>query len=304
MLDALESGLRLVDASGYFIILTILVVLAVGIALTFAIRARYGALSADLHAHAGTGAFDSAALRQIASAALAAHERGTQEINTQVIIEQGVQSELRHLLIGERFLRSCTGLLIILGLVGTFYGLTLSIGKLAALIGGDPADVTEITETLTAGLTQALAGMSVAFSTSLFGIVSAIVMTLVSVFFNVVDRRAEVLGQIESYVDNVLLPATRGAARASGLIDAGGSGVSGRTSTNLDGSVLALGQTVVQLQGVVAHFERALQTFSNDTRSFQEFNLHLKDNVQRMSLSFGDLSDALKEHARAIKPRD
>jgi hypothetical protein len=304
MLDALASGLQLVDASGYFIIVAILVVLGVGIVLTFAIRARYRALSVDLRTHSSTGAFDSAVLRQIASDALAAHERGTEEINTQVIIEQGVQNGLRHLLIGERFLRSCTGLLIILGLVGTFYGLTLSIGKLAALIGGDPADVAEITETLTAGLTQALAGMSVAFSTSLFGIVSAIVMTLVSVFFNVLDRRAEVLGQIESYVDNVLLPATRAESRAAGLADARGPTLLGTGSTNLDGSVVALGHTVAQLQSAVAHFESALQTFAHDTRSFQEFNLHLKDNVQRMSLGFGDLSEALKEHARAIKARD
>ena len=42
-------------------------------------------------------------------------------------------------------------------------------------------------------------------------------------------------------------------------------------------------------------FESALGAFSAGTRDFSEFNAHLKDNVQRMSLSFGDLSDALKD---------
>ena len=46
---------------------------------------------------------------------------------------------------------------------------------------------------------------------------------------------------------------------------------------------------------------RALATFSASTRDFTEFNAHLKDNVQRMSLSFGDLSDTLKSQVVALK---
>ena len=53
----------------------------------------------------------------------------------------------------------------------------------------------------------------------------------------------------------------------------------------------------------MAQFENALETFATNTRDFQEFNLHLKDNVQRMSLGFGDLTEALKEHLRALGPR-
>jgi hypothetical protein len=282
MRDALESGLSLVDVSGYFIIATILVVLAIGVAATLLIRQRYGALISDLHEHQRTGAFASPVLRQIAHDALEAQKRSPHDVNTQVIIEHAFQAGLRPLLLGERFLKASTGLLIILGLVGTFYGLTLSIGKLAALVGGDVTDTSQITETLTAGLTQALSGMSVAFSTSLFGIVSAIIMTLFSVFFSVVDRRAEVLAQLENYLDNALLSAARAPNEPSGA---------------------ALSQSVAQLEGVVAQFDAALQTFAANTRDFHEFNLHLKDNVQRMSLGFGDLSETLKEHARALKGR-
>jgi hypothetical protein len=68
--------------------------------------------------------------------------------------------------------------------------------------------------------------------------------------------------------------------------------------------VSAFGQTVDRLDGTVAHFESALQTFATTTRDFREFNLHLKDNVQRMSLSFGDLSETLKQHASALTPRN
>ena len=47
----------------------------------------------------------------------------------------------------------------------------------------------------------------------------------------------------------------------------------------------------------MTRFESALETFATTTRDFHEFNLHLKDNVQRMSLSFADLSEVLKSSA-------
>ena len=52
---------------------------------------------------------------------------------------------------------------------------------------------------------------------------------------------------------------------------------------------------------VVERFESALGAFSGSTRDFTEFNAHLKDNVQRMSLSFGDLGDTLRTQIRALK---
>ncbi|MET0410976.1 MAG: hypothetical protein ABW217_06750, partial [Polyangiaceae bacterium] len=58
--------------------------------------------------------------------------------------------------------------------------------------------------------------------------------------------------------------------------------------------VVGFGASVAQLSSAVDQFEAALTTFAGTTRDFREFNLHLKDNVQRMSLSFGDFSEALK----------
>jgi hypothetical protein len=48
-------------------------------------------------------------------------------------------------------------------------------------------------------------------------------------------------------------------------------------------------------------FGAALQTFAGTTRDFKEFNLHLKDNVQRMSLSFADASEAVKHHVHTLQ---
>jgi methyl-accepting chemotaxis protein len=289
MRDALFQSLSLLNVSGYLIIATILALLGLGIFATFAIRKRYEQIAADLREHgheADVASFEAAVLNQIVRDTRRALERHPGDVNTQAIIDHGFQSELKGLLIGERFVKASTSLVIILGLVGTFYGLTLSIGKLAALVSSDVGDASLITSSLTAGLTQALTGMSVAFSTSLFGIVAAIVMTLLGVFLNVADARTALMAQVEAYLDNSVLSAT---------------GAPG--PERLDRMVNSFGQTVERLEGSVIHFEQALQTFASNTRDFQEFNAHLKDNVQRMSLGFADMGEALKEHARALRSR-
>jgi hypothetical protein len=295
MNESLVQSLTLIDFSGYLIIGTIVLLLGLSILLTVILRARYGSISADLKANGrGTGsAFQAGVLNAISRDAMEALRRSPSEINTQAIIEHNLQQELRGMLIGERLVKASTGLMIILGLVGTFYGLTLSIGRLSALISGEAADASTITESLTAGLTQALTGMSVAFATSLFGIAAAIVMTLLTVFLSIADRRTALMAQIEAYLDNVLLSGARPAGA--------GLGVPGAGSGDLGALVGAFGQSVAQLDQSMQRFETALTAFSTTTRDFREFNAHLKDNVQRMSLSFGDLSETLKDHVRSLR---
>jgi hypothetical protein len=283
--------------------------LVAGLVRTLIIRARYAAFAAELVRHDDSpGSFESAFLSRVARDALAAHRAAGADINTQGLVEQTVQSELRGLLIGERFVRSATGLVIILGLVGTFYGLSSSIGRLTSLLAGKTPAGADVTASLTEGLTQTLSGMSVAFSASLFGIVSAIVLTLLGVFLNIGDRRVALMVQIENYLDNVLFARLRGGAvvgAASGHAHAG-QPLGG--APQLAGLLAGFGESVARLEGAVVSFESALGGFATSTRDFREFNHHLKDNIQRMSLSFGDLSDSLKQQAVAIssalRPRD
>lgn len=76
------------------------------------------------------------------------------------------------------------------------------------------------------------------------------------------------------------------------------------TDGRFDALVGNFGQAVVRLEGVVGQFESALGTFAGNTRDFREFNTHLKDNIQRMSLQFGDLSEVLKTEAGNLRGRD
>ncbi|MEQ8370008.1 MAG: flagellar motor protein MotA [Alphaproteobacteria bacterium] len=75
--------------------------------------------------------------------------------------------------------RYIIGLLIFLGLLGTFWGLLRTIGAVGGLIAGLDtvnADAADFIETLTRGLQAPLGGMGTAFSSSLFGLAGALVL--------------------------------------------------------------------------------------------------------------------------------
>jgi len=280
------------DVRGYVIVSAILLIFLISALTTLGVRARYRRIAADLMEKSGVVPFESSLLRQIVEEV---SERARVSLggppNVQAIIEHNFQQHLRGALLGERFVRSSTGLVIILGLVGTFYGLSMSIGKLVKLLSADSGTV-DITQALTVGLTDTLSGMSVAFTSSLAGIAAAIVLTLLSVLLNVASARTSLMLQIETYLDRLL-------SAEPGLQPAAGAPALAATQ---EARVLAalmqnFGQSVTQLDGTVTRFESALSSFAATTRDFREFNLHLKDNVQRMSLSFADLSEVLKAQA-------
>ena len=75
--------------------------------------------------------------------------------------------------------RYMTGVLIFLGLLGTFWGLLTTVGAVGAIIDGlqiGSGDGPSIFESLKAGLRQPLSGMGTAFSSSLFGLAGALVL--------------------------------------------------------------------------------------------------------------------------------
>lgn len=75
--------------------------------------------------------------------------------------------------------RYMTGLLIFLGLLGTFWGLLLTIGSVADVIGTmsvGSGDLNQLFNQLKTGLARPLEGMGTAFSTSMLGLAGALVL--------------------------------------------------------------------------------------------------------------------------------
>lgn len=75
--------------------------------------------------------------------------------------------------------RYLMGLLVFLGLLGTFWGLSQTIGSIANVIGGldiSGAKVEEAFQTMKLGLQSPLAGMGTAFSCSMFGLAGSLII--------------------------------------------------------------------------------------------------------------------------------
>ncbi len=254
MPNPILDGLSLIDSTGRIILATTIATLLAAIGCHGFLRARYAALEHDLRQGAGTRTgFAHPVLNRIAERAQDSARR-SREPNSQAVIEEGFQSGFHTLLLAERFVRAATGLVIILGLLGTFYGLTMSIGRLVHLVSGDTAAAADVTQAVTGGLTQALTGMAVAFSNSLVGILSAVVLTVLGVVSNVTDRRTSLMVQLETYLDRVL------SEPVSARVD-------------IAASLAGFGESVARLEGAVGRFESALHRFSANTKDLREVHL-------------------------------
>ncbi|MFN3449764.1 MAG: flagellar motor protein MotA, partial [Roseococcus sp.] len=113
--------------------------------------------------------------------------------------------------------RYMTGLLIFLGLLGTFWGLLLTIAAVAEVIGAmrlSGGEAMELFDQLKAGLAEPLRGMGVAFSSSLFGLAGALVLGFL-------DLTA---GQAQSRFATELEDWLAGHALLSGGLSEGGAG--------------------------------------------------------------------------------
>lgn len=115
--------------------------------------------------------------------------------------------------------RYMTGLLIFLGLLGTFWGLLLTIASVSDVIGGmsvGSGDLNQLFNQLKIGLAQPLKGMGTAFSSSMLGLAGALVLGFL-------DLTA---GQAQNRFYNELEEWLAGITRlSSGVLgDAGGEG--------------------------------------------------------------------------------
>lgn len=113
--------------------------------------------------------------------------------------------------------RYLSGGLVMLGLIGTFYGLLLTIGGVREVIGSLSADPSTDTVALLAGLKERLAvplgGMSTAFSSSLFGLLGSLALAFLELqLFHALNHMH---ARLESLVVSELIPLWRPAGRAA-----------------------------------------------------------------------------------------
>jgi hypothetical protein len=169
---------------------------------------------------------------------------------------------------GREILRYLGGLLILLGLLGTFWGLIDTLSAIGRVIqsmragGGDPA---VLFEELKSGLAVPLSGIGLSFSASLFGLAGSVVIGFLDLqagqaqnrFYNELENWLAVTTDIEPAGSARSDQAADLAAALMRLTAAVNEGAGGRAATQ------AMGNLAEGVQGLVQHM-RAEQQMIRD----------------------------------------
>ena len=197
--------------------------------------------------------------------------------------------------------RYMTGLLIFLGLLGTFWGLLKTVGAVSEVIGGmsvGSGDVNAMFEQLKSGLTKPLAGMSTAFSASMFGLSGALVLGFL-------DLTA---GQAQNRFFNELEEWLAGLTRlSSGVLaegDGGGSvpvyvqALLEQTAENMEGLQRILGrgeERSGQANQAVMGLTERIGTLTDSMRASQQLMLRIAETQAQLGPALARLADARHE---------
>jgi len=195
--------------------------------------------------------------------------------------------------------RYMTGLLIFLGLLGTFWGLLRTVGAVSAVIHGmtiGSGDIAQLFAQLKAGLAQPLAGMGIAFSASMFGLSSALILGFL-------DLTA---GQAQNRFFNELEEWLAGQTRLSSGVLADGEGsvpvyvqaLLEQTAENMEGlqTILSRGEDgrIQANQAMLALTER-LGMFADTMRTNQQLMLRIAETQSALGPALQRLAEARSE---------
>ena len=119
---------------------------------------------------------------------LPALERGTLAPAQAVSVLESIAVRLDD---GREVLRYLSGLLVFLGLLGTFWGLLDTVGSVGGVIKSlrTGAEAGVLFDELKAGLSAPLAGMGLSFSSSLFGIAGSLILGFLDLQVGQAHRR-------------------------------------------------------------------------------------------------------------------
>jgi hypothetical protein len=181
--------------------------------------------------------------------------------------------------------RYMTGLLVFLGLLGTFWGLIETVGSVGKVIDGLKVggDAGALFDTLKEGLAAPLGGMGISFSSSLFGLAGSLILG----FLDLQSSQAQ--NRFYTDLEDWLASTVREYAGES-------AGVSGELQHALErlrstmeegggnrGTTAAMANLAEAIQGLVAHMRNEQQMIREWADGQGEQNREIKKLLERIS---------------------
>lgn len=186
--------------------------------------------------------------------------------------------------------RYIVGLLVFLGLLGTFWGLSQTIGAIAGVIGGldiSGAKVEGAFATMKEGLQSPLSGMGTAFSCSMFGLAGSLIVGFLDLqygkalggFYHMVEER---LGLITRFGGNGDM-ANSGPAYSQGLLEQTIEGMGALHSLmhrHEENRVSTL-KTVQTLADKLANMSEQMLTHQNIMKKIAQNQIDIQDHLMQ-----------------------
>ncbi|UDL96441.1 flagellar motor protein MotA [Lichenihabitans sp. PAMC28606] len=159
--------------------------------------------------------------------------------------------------------RYLTGLLIFLGLLGTFWGLLETVGSISGVIKsmGGSGDAAVMFDDLKNGLAAPIAGMSVSFTSSLFGLAGSLILGFLDLQAGQAQNRFynELEDLLSASTDNTFNPETISTAIPPDLRAALDKIAASTDQSNSRAATVAMANLAEGIQGLVLHMRSEQQ---------------------------------------------
>jgi hypothetical protein len=210
--------------------------------------------------------------------------------------------------------RYMTGLLIFLGLLGTFWGLLKTVGSVSDVIQGmslGTGDLNQTFEQLKHGLAGPLAGMGTAFSASLFGLSGALVLGFLDL--TAAQAQNRFFNELEDWLAGLTRLAAGMLAEGEGSVPVYVQALLEQTAENMESlqSILSRGEeTRGQANHALVTLSERMASFTDTMRTNQQLMLRIAEAqaalapaLQRLGdrRAEGGFDDIMRGHLRNIE---
>ena len=183
--------------------------------------------------------------------------------------------------------RYMTGLLVFLGLLGTFWGLIETVGSVGKVIDGLKVggDAGALFDTLKEGLAAPLGGMGISFSSSLFGLAGSLILGFLDLQSSQAQNRFYT--DLEDWLASTVREYSggEGAAGAGGDLQNAIERLRGAMEEggNNRGTTVAMANLAEAIQGLVAHMRTEQQMIREWADGQGEQNREIKKLLERIA---------------------
>jgi hypothetical protein len=182
--------------------------------------------------------------------------------------------------------RYMTGLLVFLGLLGTFWGLIETVGSVGKVIDGLKVggDAGALFDTLKGGLAAPLGGMGISFSSSLFGLAGSLILGFLDLQSSQAQNRFYT--DLEDWLATTVREYSSGdtpAGDMQGAIDRLRSAVEDGGSGGSRATTAAMANLAEAIQGLVAHMRTEQQMIREWADGQGEQNREIKQLLERIA---------------------